>query len=479
MLKRLISSLVVWLLICAVPGQTGEYDILWEEFDARPLTQDEKRLLQAGLAFEGLYQGLLDGKWGRISQRALERYSERETDSPAANYHMAGLMFGLAELVEQDGWDFLHLDHLNISLLFPFETAVENEPLGTFASWQHTRSSLALSMGMADQDDTSGFHEHVISLNDQDSRPYTVRKPGLAVTSSESRDGTLLYLRSDYTRGAWTTVFLGARAEDGNLLNAVAGSITVGSPPPMELPEGGLLDRVIDLAVALVDESDDTVTGSGDASSRISRDDETTRGGTGSAFVVSDHGHLLTNAHVVEGCRAITVNGLDATVLETSTLFDLALIQSIRLSGGQAAAFAQQPASLNLDIVVAGYPLGGILGGLNITRGTVSALKGLEGSESTMQISAPVQQGNSGGPVLAADGSVVGVVVSKLDAVAMADLTGDIPQNVNFAVRGELAKLFLFQNGVAPKVAGTGISLDPVELGRRAQSFTYLVECVH
>ena len=95
MLKNLFSSLIIWLIAFVVPVQSDEYDLLWKEFDARPLTQDEKRLLQAGLAFEGLYLGLLDGKWGRISQQALERYSRRETDGSAANFHMATLMFGL------------------------------------------------------------------------------------------------------------------------------------------------------------------------------------------------------------------------------------------------------------------------------------------------------------------------------------------------------------------------------------------------
>jgi hypothetical protein len=52
-----------------------------------------------------------------------------------------------------------------------------------------------------------------------------------------------------------------------------------------------------------------------------------------------------------------------------------------------------------------------------------------------MQISAPVQPGNSGGPVIDKSGNIIGVVVSKLDAVRAAELTGDIPQNVNFAVQ--------------------------------------------
>lgn len=478
MLRCLHLSLLVWLIMFTVPGQTGEHDLLWEEFDARPLTQEEKRLIQLGLAFEGLYQGLLDGKWGRISQRALERYSKQETDSPAANIHMAMLMFGLVQLVEQDGWDFLHLDEMNVSFLFPMETAVEGDSSGAFAAWQHSRSSLEIYVGAADLEETRGTHEYVFSLNDSIGEPYTVRKPGFAVTSSTSRDGSTYYARSDQTNGAWATIILGANAEDGNLLNAVAGSITVGSPPSMEIPEGGLLDQVIGLTAAMVAENEGTVKGGGRRRARISQDDEASPGGTGSAFVVSGEGHLLTNAHVVEGCRLIRVAGQDATVLATSTRFDLALIRSVRLSGNRIAAFAQQPAPLNLDVVVVGYPLGELLGGINITRGTVSGLRGFRGSEDTMQISAPVQPGNSGGPVLAADGSVVGVVVGKLDALAVSEAMGDIPQNVNFAVRGEMAKTFLVQNGVRPKIVGNGNDLDPVELGARGQSFTHLVECI-
>lgn len=73
---------------------------------------------------------------------------------------------------------------------------------------------------------------------------------------------------------------------------------------------------------------------------------------------------------------------------------------------------------------------------------------------------------------------MVGVVVSKLDAKLVADATGDIPQNVNFAVRGEIAKLFMFQNGVDPVLGGDDAPmLDPVTLGEKLERFTRLVEC--
>ena len=124
-----------------------------------------------------------------------------------------------------------------------------------------------------------------------------------------------------------------------------------------------------------------------------------------------------------------------------------------------------------------GYPLSSLLGGLNVTRGAVTSTKGIGGDGINMQISAPVQPGNSGGPVLNGAGQVVGVVVARLsDSYAM-ESYGTVPQNVNFAIRGEIAKLFLAQNGVEPTVIATGISLPPEELAEVAQGFTRLVIC--
>jgi hypothetical protein len=69
-------------------------------------------------------------------------------------------------------------------------------------------------------------------------------------------------------------------------------------------------------------------------------------------------------------------------------------------------------------------------------------------------------------------------VVSKLDAKALADATGDIPQNINFAIRGEIAKLFMFQHDVEPVlVEDRGEQLSPVEAARRLDEMTRMVEC--
>jgi len=129
-------------------------------------------------------------------------------------------------------------------------------------------------------------------------------------------------------------------------------------------------------------------------------------------------------------------------------------------------------------VTVVGYPLRGLLAsGANVTTGNVSALAGMQNDSRFVQISAPVQPGNSGGPLLDSSGNVVGVVVSKLDAVKFAQLTGDIPQNVNFAVSLFTLQGFLEANAVDYQTAPSTKNLstaDVAEIGRR---FTVLVEC--
>lgn len=87
-------------------------------------------------------------------------------------------------------------------------------------------------------------------------------------------------------------------------------------------------------------------------------------------------------------------------------------------------------------VVALGYPLKGLLASeANVAVGVVSALAGLRNNPATLQITAPVLVGNSGGPLLDEAGNVVGVVVGKLDAIKIVQATGELPQNINFAVK--------------------------------------------
>ena len=203
---------------------------------------------------------------------------------------------------------------------------------------------------------------------------------------------------------------------------------------------------------------------------------------SGSGFLVSRDGEVVTNHHVVDGCARVTVNRAgashDATVRAVDADDDLALIKAPP-GTGEAATLSESPrASLGEAVTVAGYPLHGLLSReLNVTSGNVSALAGPGDDAKRLQITAPVQQGNSGGPLLDGAGNVIGVVVSKLDAVRAAKLTGDIPQNVNFAIKGALVRGFLDIHGVAYRRRPSNAKLPPERLAELARSFTVAVHC--
>jgi S1-C subfamily serine protease len=210
------------------------------------------------------------------------------------------------------------------------------------------------------------------------------------------------------------------------------------------------------------------------------------RGSTssGSGFVVSrERGYVLTNKHVVRGCGAVKVRAAGgesrpAIVHALDRDDDLALLET-RLPAGPVVTFRDDPAVRpGDDIVAVGYPLNGLLADqVNVSTGTVNALAGLYNDLHVLQMSAPVQPGSSGGALFDLAGNVVGVVVTKLNAKLVADETGDIPQNVNFAVKAFVARDFLKSQGVAFHTAASSAKRSNADVGDIGRQVTVLVEC--
>jgi S1-C subfamily serine protease len=176
--------------------------------------------------------------------------------------------------------------------------------------------------------------------------------------------------------------------------------------------------------------------------------------GTGSGFLVSSEGHIVTNQHVLQGCERISAAGFgEARLLRSDPVNDLAVVKLDHAPSEPPVEIQQNPPKLGEDVAVLGYPLGAFLGNsLSVTRGNVASLSGLAGDSRHLLITAPVQPGNSGGPVINADGSVVGVVVSRVSDIAMLERSGSLPQNVNFAIKPAVLLSFLETAGVVPKL---------------------------
>ena len=150
--------------------------------------------------------------------------------------------------------------------------------------------------------------------------------------------------------------------------------------------------------------------------------------------------------HIHRGTRVA------ARVLATDARRDLAVLAVPPDLGPPLTFRAEPPVRRGENVVTYGFPLYGLLSsGPTLTTGDISALSGLRDNQANFQISAAVNPGNSGGPLLDSQGNVIGVVVSKLNAMRVAQMTdGDIPQNVNFAVKGTEALAFLQAQVHAP-----------------------------
>ena len=202
---------------------------------------------------------------------------------------------------------------------------------------------------------------------------------------------------------------------------------------------------------------------------------------SGTAFAVAP-GLLITNQHIIAGCSSVDVIAMDGrrtgAIVDADDQIDLALLSVSGIKGATARLRSPRNVRLGESVMVFGFPLAGALSSSgNFTSGLVSALRGLRDAAGELQITAPVQPGNSGGPLMDASGLVIGVVQAKLDALRSAIVTGDIPQNVNFAISLEVLADFMVKNRVAFREGTISAPLDTARVAELAQGFTYRVEC--
>jgi len=159
---------------------------------------------------------------------------------------------------------------------------------------------------------------------------------------------------------------------------------------------------------------------------------------SGSGFAIANGSLVVTDNHVVSGCSSIQIpdNGA-ATIVKTDPQNDIAVLRPAKKLDRALRFRSGHPVKLGEEVVVIGYPLRGLLASSPaITTGIVSSLAGVRDDRTKIQISAPVQPGNSGGPVLDKSGNVIGVVVSRLKFRFQ-------PQNVNFAIKASIVTSLL------------------------------------
>lgn len=207
---------------------------------------------------------------------------------------------------------------------------------------------------------------------------------------------------------------------------------------------------------------------------------------SGTGFLISTEGYVVTNNHVIKDCVSdvqgnfVGQASTKLRVVAADEINDLALLQArgAKKTFAEPAMMRELPVRSGDAVVAIGFPYHGLLtSDFTVTTGIVSSLSGILNDTRFLQITAPVQPGNSGGPLLDMSGHVVGVVAAKLNALKFAKATGDIPENVNFAIKTGTLRDFLDNSAVPYDTELTEAELKTADIASAARNYIMLITC--
>jgi len=202
---------------------------------------------------------------------------------------------------------------------------------------------------------------------------------------------------------------------------------------------------------------------------------------SGTGFLISSEGYIVTNHHVIKDANRITVRGLngDFNKSVSAKLFiedinnDLAIIKT---DESQTPSLTETPYIISnkkvepgISIFCLGYPLRATMGEeVKITNGIISSNSGFMGDITSYQISAPVQPGNSGGPLFDDKGNLVGIINAKHYGA----------ENVSYAVKSIYLLNLINSASKSIKLQQVNkiISLSLPEKIKVVKKYTYIIE---
>jgi len=194
---------------------------------------------------------------------------------------------------------------------------------------------------------------------------------------------------------------------------------------------------------------------------------------SGTGFFVSPSGHVITNHHVIEDCKAVKVsfkgNEVDANVLAVDRYNDLAILKTA-LNPNKVFPVSAEDAALLDDVVIAGFPLGkDVSSAIKTSKGSVTSLAGYGDNYSEFQTDAALNQGNSGGPIMNQKGNVIGVAVSAYGRQ-------EGVESFNFGIKASTLKTFARSNSLT-FLPPNNRDLSNSELGQLITDATLYLEC--
>ena len=203
------------------------------------------------------------------------------------------------------------------------------------------------------------------------------------------------------------------------------------------------------------------------------KDSEVVPASSGTGFFISKNGKLVTNHHVIEGCKDIKVfyndNSYLANLLAVDKMNDLAILE-IKKNVDTYYMVANEDPELLENVIIAGFPLGkNVSSAIKTSKGSITALAGYGDNYSEFQTDAALNSGNSGGPIMNEDGEVVGVAVAAYGKQAGVE-------SFNFGIKNSTLKTFAKANKIKLETPSTFSFFNP-NLSELINEGTTYIEC--
>lgn len=439
------------------------------------LTEVERRELQSALILTGDYTQIVDGVFGNGTVKALKSFQARNGDTATGVLSPSQLQVlrqHSAEEAEILGFKPFYDERAGFTISVPLKYLDPPRPIQGGNEWKASDGRFFMQTIRYRKTDGSfaATYKDAISGKVIAGLKYRTFRPGFFIVSGLEGNARFYMRLHDDGDGAVGFLAFWPNGQDADLRRLV---VAISNSIKLKDAEN---------ATSLVPDNEMDSAPLEKIEQRPLPDGPKKAMQTGTGFFVAEAGYLLTNAHVVEGCKDAKIRLSDGRFSQTSIIsrdasLDLAILKS-QVAAPKVATFRiSPPLRLGTDVIVFGYPrLDFLTSTGNLASGLVSALAGPNDDASIIQISAPVQSGNSGGAVLDRSGNVVGVVVAKTNA-DIASERGEIFQQVNFAISGDVARSHLTSEKTPFSAAASLKTLDTADIADLAKQFTVIVVC--
>lgn len=446
------------VLAPALPDETPEEARASESL----LSQTEREELQTALQWFGFYASTIDGAFGRGTRASMAAWQEAQGQEPT------GILTTAQRATLTDTWR-------EETRAFGFQTLTEAE----------AGIEVTIPAALVEFDHYEPPFVHFRAKDGSNTRLVLISTPGSAATLSGLYDTlqTLQIMPPDGPRelGEDSFTLQGASADLVTVAEATAkrglvkGWMLSYAPADAVRMERvmqtirasfrGVGDRALDPGMVPLDDSarQGLIAGLEVRHARLSR----------SGFYVDAAGAVLTTTEAVDQCARILLDGVtEATLALSDPATGLAVLKPTSpLAPASFAAFSPVAPATGKELAVAGYSYEDRLSAPVLTFGQMAEVGGLNGEAGINRLAITTLSGDAGGPVLARDGSVVGMLLPRAD-------TGRVlPADVAFAAAAEGIGRVLTSAGVAVTTAASGTDLTPDAMTKTATAMTVLVSC--